>query len=357
MRKIYNNFILIIAAVLITILICELIFKFYLNGIYRVDPVLERNKINALNYKGNQNTEFVSFEWNIKIKINELGFRDSNEIYESNKKKILILGDSFIEGYGVSLENTIPKKLEKILKNNKHDYRVLNGGIIGNDLLDYINIYNNYFSKDDSIKYVITSLYIENDLLNEVHDRMAVSSKNKTPFAGKIKIFMAKHSAFYNLLVKSIKISKFNNIFVKFNSAEEVNNANNYKVNINSYDKKYIFSSKLLKDFDNQLKKNNKKHIIMLTPSKEQIVNESWQNMLKRYNLDEALFDKTLPFKKIVKQLELESLEYLNLLKYLNIKKNNSDKSFYFEIDRHTNQYGNEAIAEYLFKNLQQKGL
>ena len=92
-------------------------------------------------------------------------------------------------------------------------------------------------------------------------------------------------------------------------------------------------------------------------PSKEQIVNESWLKMLKRYNLEETLFDKTLPFEKIIKQLELEDLEYLNLLKYLNIKKNYSDKSFYFEIDRHTNQYGNEAIAEYLFNNLQKKGL
>ena len=357
MRKIYNNFILIIAAILITILICELIFKFYLNGIYRVDPILERNKINALNYKGNQNTEFVSFEWNIKIKINELGFRDTNEIYESNKNKILILGDSFIEGYGVSLENTIPKKLEKILKKNKHDYRVLNGGIIGNDLFDYINIYNEYFLKDNSIKYVITSLYIENDLLFEVHDRIDVFSENKTTFVSKIKVFLARYSAFYNLLVKSIKISKFNNFFVKFNSNEEFILANNYKVNFNSDDKKYKFSSKLLKDFDNQLKKNNKKHIIMLMPTKEQIVNKSWLNMLKRYNLDETLFDKTLPFEKIIKQLELEDLEYLNLLKYLNIKKNYSDKSFYFEIDRHTNQYGNEAIAEYLFNNLQQKGL
>lgn len=356
MRKIYNNFILTIAAILITILICELIFKFYLNGIYRVDPILERNKINALNYKGNQNTEFASFEWNIKIKINDLGFRDTNEIYESDKNKILILGDSFIEGYGVSLENTIPKKLEKILKKNNHDYRVLNGGIIGNDLIDYINIYNNYFLKDNSIKYVITSLYIENDLLDEVHNRIAVSPENKITFVSKIKVYLAKYSAFYNLLVKSIKISKFNNFFI-FNSTEEINNANNYKVNFNSNDKKYKFSSKLLKDFDNQLKKNNKKHIIMLMPSKEQIVNESWLNMLKKYNLDDALFDKTLPFEKIIKELELENLEYLNLLKYLNIKKNSSDNSFYFEIDRHTNQYGNEAIAEYLFNNLQKKGL
>ena len=45
--------------------------------------------------------------------------------------KILILGDSLTEGYGVNEEYSFPSVLETILVKNGHDYKVLNGGVSG----------------------------------------------------------------------------------------------------------------------------------------------------------------------------------------------------------------------------------
>ncbi len=45
--------------------------------------------------------------------------------------KILILGDSLTEGYGVDSKYSFPSQLENILKEKKLNYRVINGGVSG----------------------------------------------------------------------------------------------------------------------------------------------------------------------------------------------------------------------------------
>jgi acyl-CoA thioesterase-1 len=45
--------------------------------------------------------------------------------------KLLILGDSLTEGYGVNEEYSFPSVLESILLKNKYNYKVINGGISG----------------------------------------------------------------------------------------------------------------------------------------------------------------------------------------------------------------------------------
>jgi acyl-CoA thioesterase-1 len=45
--------------------------------------------------------------------------------------KLLILGDSLTEGYGVNEEYSFPSVLETILKENHFNYKVLNGGVSG----------------------------------------------------------------------------------------------------------------------------------------------------------------------------------------------------------------------------------
>lgn len=48
-----------------------------------------------------------------------------------SSKKILIIGDSLTEGYGVNEEFSFPSVLESILISKKLDYKVINGGVSG----------------------------------------------------------------------------------------------------------------------------------------------------------------------------------------------------------------------------------
>ncbi|MEE2671520.1 MAG: arylesterase [Bdellovibrionota bacterium] len=46
-------------------------------------------------------------------------------------KKLVIIGDSITEGYGLSKEKAYPAVLEKMIQKNGHNYKVINGGISG----------------------------------------------------------------------------------------------------------------------------------------------------------------------------------------------------------------------------------
>lgn len=69
----------------------------------------------------------------VPISINEHGLRDSEHTYEkaAGTYRILLLGDSFVEGLQVPLEQTVGKQLEARLISwaNGVEYEVINGGV------------------------------------------------------------------------------------------------------------------------------------------------------------------------------------------------------------------------------------
>lgn len=71
-------------------------------------------------------------------KMNAYGFRDKEWKVDKakGKKRILIIGDSFIEGVMATQENTIPKAFERAL--NDENYEVWNGGMMGAGINSYL---------------------------------------------------------------------------------------------------------------------------------------------------------------------------------------------------------------------------
>jgi len=65
--------------------------------------------------------------FDIVYKSNNQGFRDKNRELNSNKKRVLVIGDSFIEGLGVELNNRLTDLLEEDTK-----IAHLNFGLAGN---------------------------------------------------------------------------------------------------------------------------------------------------------------------------------------------------------------------------------
>ncbi len=46
-------------------------------------------------------------------------------------KKLIVIGDSLTEGYGVAKESAFPNQLEKLIKAEKRDWSVVNSGVSG----------------------------------------------------------------------------------------------------------------------------------------------------------------------------------------------------------------------------------
>lgn len=69
--------------------------------------------------------------YGVTIKTNSLGFRDYEYSIDKpgNKKRIVLLGDSFTLGWGVPFEDTFAKQLETMLNERESNHEVINMGV------------------------------------------------------------------------------------------------------------------------------------------------------------------------------------------------------------------------------------
>jgi len=69
--------------------------------------------------------------YGVRIETNAQGFRDREYAREkpAGTKRVAVLGDSLVMGWGVALDDTIPKALEKKLNQNARSYEVMNLGV------------------------------------------------------------------------------------------------------------------------------------------------------------------------------------------------------------------------------------
>jgi lysophospholipase L1-like esterase len=87
---------------------------------------------------------YKSVEFDYLVSINSLGLRDKEfNISKGDKFRILCLGDSWTIGWGVNLEETYPKQLEKYLQEKGKNVEVINCGQAGN----YTTIYARQLKK------------------------------------------------------------------------------------------------------------------------------------------------------------------------------------------------------------------
>lgn len=91
----------------------------------------------------NSTCRFKTDEWDVVYKINSLGLRE-REIMEKKVGtfRILLLGDSFVQGHGVEAEDSFGEVFERRLNSNtdnKKNYDVVNTGVFAySPLLEYL---------------------------------------------------------------------------------------------------------------------------------------------------------------------------------------------------------------------------
>ncbi len=116
-------------------------------------------------------------EFELAIRINNLGFRGSNTSSEKQRKRVLLIGDSFTFGWGVELEQTWPHLLSEQYPN----VEFLNLGQGGNHPGDYVQVTKR------AISYLNPDMVIVGILQgNDIHQLMRViefeeSGKPTTP--------------------------------------------------------------------------------------------------------------------------------------------------------------------------------
>lgn len=147
--------------------------------------------------------------------INNEGFRDREFPYEkpAGVKRIIFLGDSVVYGYGVTLEDTIAKKLEKKFGEAGQKVEVLNFGVSGYDSAQAVE-----FLKELGLKFspdLVIAGYTLNDSiyasmeLDFFHDQAKHQVRIERPETRQ-RIFgwLFKHSRLMRLLDERLHLQK-----------------------------------------------------------------------------------------------------------------------------------------------------
>jgi lysophospholipase L1-like esterase len=103
--------------------------------------------------------------WNVEYAFNSYGARDKERRRVSDKKRIVFLGDSFIEGYGVKVEDRLTNLIEK----NK-GIECLNFGTSGSFGTTQMRLLYESKAKDFSHDAVVLSFFPFNDLLDDNYE-------------------------------------------------------------------------------------------------------------------------------------------------------------------------------------------
>lgn len=384
-RKKTKNILLLLAWILILFIIFEFSLRlFYPQPIFK-HTVIESspqifNESNYLPWQLKPLTEArhmsTTDEFNVLINTNSLGYRD----YEFNINKpediyrILVVGDSFTYGFGVEINETYVKNLEKFL-NEKEDkkYSIINAGFksgrspdteylflkkegllldpdmiiigffIGNDFSDYRGNIWELNNTGDINKIKSKEDYIDSkNRLRSIENSSQISTRE---ILYKINVFLSFNSHLYVLFKNS-----FRNVLNLINSGKPESNI--YSLNHSKTVKKDIETTL---DLILRMKKiayeNNIKFVVILIPTKEQVYN------YKIKDKENNLLNWTKPNDILINFGIKNNITIINLLPYLREHVKSNKEDIYFKVDPHLNKKGNYVIGRLLYKELNSKYL
>ena len=166
----------------------------------------------------------------VPVAINGYGLR-GDEITIAKRPgtvRVLVVGDSITFGYGIPVENTYPRVLEKLLSagaaSNTH-YEVLDGATLGGSLSDY---YHFLTQKAEVLQpdVVLVGLSL-NDIvvyteLGGVTD-VGVQYRGRLAWTRKLSRFLLEHSQLYIICYTRLKSSLYSSGIVDVNKARGMN--------------------------------------------------------------------------------------------------------------------------------------
>lgn len=140
-QKIVFLALLFILGTFLAVAILELGLRAFSKKTYGLDPCVSLDKNFHHVMIPDSFCRFKTDEWDVNYQINSLGLRDKDIASDRAEAfRVLFLGDSFAQGHGVDLENSMSKLLEKKLnKAGGRNFEVVNAGVFGySPLVEYL---------------------------------------------------------------------------------------------------------------------------------------------------------------------------------------------------------------------------
>ncbi|MBS3136889.1 SGNH/GDSL hydrolase family protein [Candidatus Woesearchaeota archaeon] len=377
-KELFKN----LALLLITIIIFMILFEIALRFFYPQN--LSRTQLDKhLLFSNRADLDNVHYnrwnEFNQYISTNSRGLRDYEYSYEkiNNSFRILMLGDSFVEGVEVAAENTTSKLLEKQLNQleNGIHYDVINFGVGG-----YGTSQELAYLERDGIKYspdvVVLHIFPKNDLLDNIQKDVYLPFNYSTNYPTvsntlinkeiqftlfqRFWAFAIAHTHTANLIgiallsnqniaailhrVDMLKTHQFNATNVSYTRDIYLNDPPQQIIDVFGKTKIYL-------DRMNELAKQyNFTFIIVVIPAKEQVDIDAYKQFIEKEELNESAVAMLAPnyvLQQYAQQNEVIVIDPITLF-----REKNKQQKLYFVIDGHYKEQGHALLADVLYERL-----
>ncbi len=326
-------------------------------------------------------------EYSVEYKINSLGFRDNEITYAKppNTFRILFLGDSFTQGYGVDLADTFVKRIELILNQNFKDkhFETINAGVSAyTSLNEYLMLkYRGLQLKPDLIVLNVnaTDFIEQRALLKQVKidkngDVSFANLQRKKYLPGSIDKFLLDHSFLYNWFVKNqenlVRLKgKIIAFLLRQKPPDYTKTSSDFTLGDPDHD---IFAitenipeaefNDLFKPVVNQLDKiveilfqKNIPFVLTYIPHGHQIGSNQWVKGRVVRKLTDSVYPDILQA-KLKDYADSRGIYFIDMTNDLRkFANDNPDKKLYFDYDGHFNVLGQQlsaqAITNFLMDN------
>jgi hypothetical protein len=202
-KQIIFPFIIVIISSIIALLVVEISLRFFYPQQESMRWFESSNKYGYLLKKNfSQDYSYIGHEFIMHVQTNSLGhrYKEYNKAHFENAqyKKVLLLGDSFMFGHGVNMEDHIATHLENMLNRDDTFFSVINAGVGGWGTLQEVAYAKDNFRLFNPDFIILLFCGNDPDDDNKFLAKMKDSSKGLFYFPG--KIFLRDHSHLYRFL-------------------------------------------------------------------------------------------------------------------------------------------------------------
>ena len=348
MKNAYKNIFLVIFSVLIFFAALEIVLR-ATEPTTKVMCIYEKDDENGFSLKKNYSTVYKTEEYEIDISINSAGQRD-REYPQIPNKSILFLGDSYVFGQGVNLNETMSKFLE-LYAGNASGTVVINGGVPSYSSIQEVKLYKRLIPLYKP-QIAILGFFVGNDIrdnlenvrLNVTQDFCLINERKTYPIYQQIKSLWFLISGIRQLI--PYKTSKGENML-------DLELIKKVPDNQEKILQAWNITEASFRDFISVSKANNITPIILIIPQKKHI-NKKIFSTLPTYGLKEEDFDVSLPYKKAIQIGEENRAIVINLFDDMKESMDKGD-SPYLEADGHFSALGNRISGWKIYSVLAEK--
>jgi hypothetical protein len=328
-------------------------------------------------------------EYAVDFALNSHGLRDRERSYEAppDTVRILALGDSFVEGFGVPLEQTVTQVLEASLRRSGYPVEVVNGATTG-----YSTDQQYLFYRTEGVRYsprvVVLFLYYNDILYNEMQQYMGGLAKpvfvfrdgglrlyrspvprpSPTPAPPAKPAHAAADAESPSALIRWIQERLWFGAPRAYNALGRMglwppNRPRGARLEVRVYERRRIpeiegaweKTAGLLGELAREAASHQARVLVVYVPSRMEVNDRAWQLTRERDGMDEKGWDRGLVARRVGEIGQALGLPVLDLTPALR----RADHGFlggpYYTYDGHWNALGHRVAADEVGRFLQEQ--